>query len=225
MGNVLIRNYRKRDEAAIEEITYETGFQGEGLGGRDFFDDKRLFYMIFIAYYPRYESEHFFVAVDAAAAGEKVVGFIGGTPDTAAQERGFRRRMAWRIPLRLFLFTSWRYPRTFKHTLALFKMREGMPGGEKAAQIHRRYPAHLHINLLPGYQGQGIGSRLMQRFEAHLVDLGVPGLHLVTSNHNRKAVPFYKKLGFTMIHESEVLPHPIHDDLRLLTFAKQLGGS
>jgi ribosomal protein S18 acetylase RimI-like enzyme len=223
MGNVMIRNYRKRDETAIEEITYQTGFQGEGLAGRDFFDDKRLFYMIFIAYYPRYEPEHFFVAVDTAAD-EKVVGFIGGTHDTAAQARGFRRRMAWRIPLRLFLFTSWRYPRTFRNALALSKMREGMPGGEKAAQIHRRYPAHLHINLLPGYQGQGIGSRLMRHFEAHLVDLGVPGVHLVTSNHNRKAVPFYKKLGFTVIHESAILPHPVHDDLRLLTFAKQLGG-
>ena len=46
MADIIIRNYRWKDEAAIEDITYKTGFKGEDLTGRDFFDDRRLFFML-----------------------------------------------------------------------------------------------------------------------------------------------------------------------------------
>jgi ribosomal protein S18 acetylase RimI-like enzyme len=62
------------------------------------------------------------------------------------------------------------------------------------------YPAHLHINCRPDTRGKGIGSMLVQRFEASLHKRGVPGLHIMTSYdaYNKK---FYKKLGF---HEEVV---------------------
>jgi GNAT superfamily N-acetyltransferase len=91
------------------------------------------------------------------------------------------------------------------------------------AGTQTEYPAHLHINFLPGYQGQGIGTRLMKHFETHLVEQDAPGVHLATSDYNRKALPFCEKLGFTAIHRSVVLRHPEFDDLRLLTFARRLG--
>jgi ribosomal protein S18 acetylase RimI-like enzyme len=219
--DVIIRCYRSQDEAAIQEITYRTGFKGKDLTGRDYFDDKRLFFMMFIYYYTRYEPEHFFVAVDTGT--DAVVGFIGGTTDTAAQERGFRRKVVWRIASRALLFTSWRYPQTFKtlagmrHLVGDFEKHE-----ETMAAIQAEYPAHLHINLLPEYQGLGLGTRLMERFEAHLIDQGVTGVHLQTSNHNQKAIPFYKKLGFTVASQVEVTSHPKLDDLQFLTFAKKL---
>jgi len=50
MAKVIIRNYRRRDRAAVEEITYRTGYQGEDLTGRGFFDDKRLLFLMFIDY-------------------------------------------------------------------------------------------------------------------------------------------------------------------------------
>ena len=72
--SIAIRPYQQADEAAVENITYQTGFKGQGLEGRDYFNDKRLFFMIFIAYYAHYEPEHFFVAVeDANHAGRKTV--------------------------------------------------------------------------------------------------------------------------------------------------------
>jgi ribosomal protein S18 acetylase RimI-like enzyme len=64
----------------------------------------------------------------------------------------------------------------------------------------------------------------MQRFERHMVQQNVGGLHLKTTNHNRKAVPFYKKMGFTIIEETRAASHPILEDLVLLTFAKKLSG-
>jgi ribosomal protein S18 acetylase RimI-like enzyme len=219
---ILIRNFRRQDEAAIEEITFRTGFQGEDLAGRRFFDDKRLFFLIFIYYYTRHEPQHCFVAVDSAD--DAVVGFICGTPDTAAQEVRFMKTTAWHIPLRAFFCTIWRYPRTFLTFLRLVNMARYLDRGQSAEQLEADYPAHLHMNVLPGYQGQGIGTQLMQRFERHMLALDVKGIHLQTSNHNRKALPFYEKMGFTIVSETRADAHPAADDLVLLTFAKRIDG-
>jgi ribosomal protein S18 acetylase RimI-like enzyme len=222
VADVIIRSYRPQDEAAVQEITYRTGFKGKDLTDRDYFDDERLFFMIFIYYYTCYEPEHFFVAVNTGTGA--VVGFIGGTTDTVTQERAFLRKMIWRIAARAVLFTSWRYPQTFKTLTGMSKMAGDFGRNrETIAAIHAAYPAHLHINLLPEYQGMGLGTRLMKRFEAHLVDQGVTGVHLQTSSHNQKAIPFYKKLGFAVVSQVQVTSHPTLNDLEFLTFAKTLG--
>jgi ribosomal protein S18 acetylase RimI-like enzyme len=106
-------------------------------------------------------------------------------------------------------------------------MRYYMSGTEddESESIITQYPAHLHINLLPGFQGQEIGTRLMNRFEDHMTDLGVKGLHLGTTNKNYKAVPFYQKMGFEIVQESEIVPHPFFDDLKHLVFAKRIRNS
>lgn len=221
MDDVIIRNYRLEDEAAVEDITYRTGFQGEDLTGRNFFDDRRLWFLMFNYYYARYEPEHYFVAVDASS--DAVVGFICGTTDSAAQQRSFQRNVIWRIGTRVFLVTIWRYPRTFVNMLNMGRaMMSSLGDGEATAAIQADYPAHLHIDLLPERQRRGVGTRLMQHFEAHLIRHGAKGVHLQTSNHNRKAVPFYKKLGFAIVAETEIKSHPALDDMKLLTFAKKL---
>ena len=220
MADIIIRNYRWKDEAAIEDITYKTGFKGEDLTGRDFFDDRRLFFMLFIYYYTRYEPEHFFVAVDPS--NDRVVGFICGATDTATQEKSFGRKMIPRIIARIFLYTTWRYPRTFKTLLGMMKGMGGLEDRATTATVRSDYPAHLHIDLLPEYQHKGLGTRLMSHFEEHLTRQGVTGVHLQTTNHNRKAVPFYKGLGYAIIHETAVKSHPVFDDLTLITFAKKL---
>jgi ribosomal protein S18 acetylase RimI-like enzyme len=102
------------------------------------------------------------------------------------------------------------------------RQRQGLPDQDQTNKIVAEYPAHLHINLKPGYQGLGIGSRLIHTFEGHMQELGVTGIYLTTSNQNFKAVPFYKKLGFAILYQSEIISHPHFDDLRFLIFAKKL---
>jgi ribosomal protein S18 acetylase RimI-like enzyme len=219
-STMFIRNYRKQDEAAVEEITFRTGFQGEDLTGRRFFDDRTLFFLIFIYYYTRYEPQHCFVAVDSA--NDAVIGFICGTPDTPAQQARFMKTTAWRIPLRAFFFTIWRHPRTFLTFLRFVNMARHLNHGQSAAQLEADYPAHLHMNVLPEYQGQGVGTHLMRHFERHMLAHGVTGIHLQTSNHNQKALPFYKKMGFAIVSEMRADAHPAAEGLVLLTFAKRL---
>jgi len=58
------------------------------------------------------------------------------------------------------------------------------------------YPAHLHIDLLPELQGQGVGRRLIRALLAELAERGVPGVHLGVSPRNTGARAFYSRLGF-----------------------------
>lgn len=219
--NFSIRPYQPDDEAAIENITYRTGFKGEGLEGREYFEDKQLFFMIFIAYYVRFEPEHCFVAMDDAS--QDVVGFICGTPDTNRQEKRFTCKMIWRIALRTMLVTMWRHSKTFVTLLKLGKVLTEMRSNpEITAKIHTRYPAHLHINVLPEYHRAGIGTLLLKHFEKHMTEFGVEGIHLETSSRNHKAVPFYHKYGYTVVKEAIITSHPVFKEIKFYTFAKML---
>lgn len=62
-----------------------------------------------------------------------------------------------------------------------------------------RYPAHLHIDLLPRLQGRGIGRRLIETLTTTLRARGSTGLHLNVSYRNERAIAFYQHLGFTEV--------------------------
>ena len=220
MGDIKIRPFQSGDDQSVELITYRTGYKGEDLTRRGFFDDRRLLYLIFIAYYTKYEAKHCFVA--ESTPDNQVVGFICGTLDTQTQEKEFSRLMHWRIALRACTITIWRYPMTFVNLIKMSKTRPGILH-EEFSKIIDNYPAHLHINLLPEYQRKGYGGRLIVYFENHLRAKGIQGVHLQTTNYNRKAIPFYRKMGYTLISDVP-MKHFSFTDIRLLTFGKRLSG-
>ena len=111
MSSIIIREYQKNDESSILDICYKTGFMGDDLTDTNRFNDKTLFGYLFCVYYTRYESQNAFVAVDTES--DKVIGYILGTENTLRQELNFIFRMGWRIFMRLFFYTSWRYPESF----------------------------------------------------------------------------------------------------------------
>jgi ribosomal protein S18 acetylase RimI-like enzyme len=65
------------------------------------------------------------------------------------------------------------------------------------------YPAHLHVDLLPGGQGSGFGRRLVDRCLGRLADEGVPGVHLVVDPRNTGAQAFYARVGFTELRRDD----------------------
>lgn len=200
-----IRPYEARFEADLVEICWETGFMGESLGHpagfaagcRGRFEDRRLFALIFVLSFPSFDPEACFVAVDDSGGVERAVGYIVGAADAAAQARHFSRRFVPRIALRLFLHDSWRHPESFRQTLHFLRAAKASPFPNPD------FPACLHTNLLPVYKGQGLGRRLMETFLAALRGRGVAGVYLETSERNRKALPFYRKLGFELAREEE----------------------
>jgi len=75
-------------------------------------------------------------------------------------------------------------------------------------------PAHLHIDILPSHQGQGLGRALVTRLVTELSARGVAGLHADVSMGNRGSQHFFERLGFERI-DAEGPIRVVHFGLRL----------
>jgi ribosomal protein S18 acetylase RimI-like enzyme len=78
----------------------------------------------------------------------------------------------------------------------------------------KRYPAHLHIDILEEYQNQGYGSKLMNALFDELKSRGVPGVMLGTSAHNKGAIRFYERLGFKILVKTKNGPVMMGKELK-----------
>lgn len=59
------------------------------------------------------------------------------------------------------------------------------------------YPSHLHIDLLPRFQGRGLGARLIAQWLQGAKAQGSPGAHLGVGPANGRAISFYRAQGWT----------------------------
>lgn len=175
------------DAAALRHICLLTGDAGQDASPR--FQDPSLLGDIFAVPYLRFEPSFAFVAED----GDGVAGYILGAPDTAA----FRARLEadWWPALRLrhplpppdpegTFDLAHHFLRTFVHA----------PAGPLEPCL-QDFPAHLHIDLLPRLQGQGLGRRLMDTLLARFREAGVKGVHWGVDGRNQAALAFYARMG------------------------------
>lgn len=63
----------------------------------------------------------------------------------------------------------------------------------------KKYPAHLHIDILPEAQKQGNGKKLIEALTEELKKQGKCGVMLAVSASNTNAIKFYRALGFKSI--------------------------
>jgi ribosomal protein S18 acetylase RimI-like enzyme len=149
--------------------------------------DPDLLGHVYAAPYPVADPTLTWVVTDDDGA---VVGYVVGTADSQAfarwQEAHWWPALRERLPLRPA------QDGTRDHEL----LHTVHHGGEYAAAVTDRYPAHLHIDLLPRAQGQGLGRVLITTLADALRDRGVPGLHLGVAAENTGAIAFYERVGF-----------------------------
>jgi GNAT superfamily N-acetyltransferase len=185
----LVRPYAPSDFDAITRICLLTAEAGGDATGLYVSDD--LMPDVFARPYVTFQPELAWV-VDAGAGAE---GYILGIADTRAFVEWFRRE--W-VPV-----LAARYEHTepvvtkddlIRH-LGFWPERMLIPEADD-------YPAHLHIDLLPRLQGQGMGRRLIETLIAALRERGIPGLHLGLDAANTSARAFYDRLGFVELPSS-----------------------
>ena len=186
-----IRPFRPGDEPALVDICLKTADAGADATG--ILDDDDLWAEIFVLPYAARHPEFAFVV---EADDGRVIGYIVGAPDSAAFEEWFasewwpRHAERWPRP----------QPAGDSRQDGILRYAYARSGGTQP--FGDEYPAHLHIDLLPETQGQGLGRRLIETLEEALRKAGVPGLHLVASADNTGAIAFYPRVGF------EPLPSP-----------------
>lgn len=184
-----IRPYHPSDLCALYRICLQTGDNGGDAS--HLFKDGELLGHFYVAPYAVLEPDLCFTLTQDGAP----CGYVLGTRDSDAF--GVRCEREWFPPLRA------RYP---------------LPAPEDASEdagmiraIHRgyhnhpdlgAYPAHLHIDLLPPAQGQGLGRKMMSVFLGRLREVGVPAVHLGVGARNARAIAFYERVGFQRIQEN-----------------------
>ncbi|CAM3706635.1 N-acetyltransferase [Kibdelosporangium persicum] len=187
-----VRPGRLDDLDALYRICLQTGDAGEDATA--LYEDPQLLGHIFVGPYAVLEPSLAFVAEDA----EGVSGFIVGALDTKAFEAELERD--WWPELRT------QYPDPPEDAVLTEDqklMRVIHHPYTTPEEYLDRYPSHLHINLLPRTQGQGVGGRLMTTLFDALRAKGSQGVHLGVWAANTRAIGFYRHLGFTEIDRSE----------------------
>ncbi|WP_374347074.1 GNAT family N-acetyltransferase [Chitinimonas sp.] len=181
MSAPVVRPARASDRDALYAICRATGNAGEdaSAAGRDPDLLGHLYAGPYLALAPQWA----WVAEDSLG----VCAYALAVPDTAS----FYAAMAqsWLPPLRA------RYgDQAHPDDAALLAQLHAKPQCDPRLG---EWPAHLHVDLLPRAQGQGLGGVLMRTLLDALGAAGVRGVHLGVDPRNERALAWYPRFGFT----------------------------
>lgn len=191
--DVSIRHAEPRDRDALYEICLLTGDSGQD--GRHLYSDPEILGHVYAGPYLALQPDFAFVAEDSGG----VAGYVLGTPDTAAFEA--RLDAEWWPTLRERYADPGEVDAAQIPRDAVIARKFYHPGRADPALLGR-YPAHLHIDLLPRLQGKGAGRALMTTLLDALHDAGVPGVHLGVGAANTHAIGYYEHMGFETVFQS-----------------------
>ncbi len=194
----MIRPYRPADLIRMREICLLTGAAGGDATGRWSNDAllPDLFLEPYVTFAPGWAWVVELDAPDGAdGTGPQVEGYLVAVSDTTAF-------ISWWVDI----WTPWfaaGYPRPeapFSEEDELV-MRGFQPHVMEIEELGR-FPAHMHIDLLPAAQGQGWGRKLIGRLRSELADAGVPGVFAALDAENATARGFYERVGFAELPSS-----------------------
>jgi ribosomal protein S18 acetylase RimI-like enzyme len=177
-----IRPFRASDLEYLYRICLETGLAGQDASA--IYQDPKLVGHMYAAPYAVLFPECALVAEDD----EGVAGYILGAVDTEAFEA--RQESDWWPSLRRQYADPGGPPAQWTADQRLGYLIHH-PRPIRPALLER-FPAHLHIDLLPRLQGQGLGRRMMDTWLALVASMGARGAHLECSAANQRGLRFYR---------------------------------
>jgi ribosomal protein S18 acetylase RimI-like enzyme len=191
MSVPFIRDYHPKDLPELYRICLLTGDSGQEASG--LYQNPDLLGAFYAAPYAVFQPDMTLMLEDESGT----CGYVLGVQDSLAFQAWMDT--VWLPPLRA------RYPLPPESDDSRdARMIRVIHQGYQPFEQVERYPAHLHIDLLPRVQGGGWGRRLMEAFLDRLRASGVPGVHLGVGKRNPGAVAFYERLGFVRLAEYQL---------------------
>ena len=184
----VIRHYLPDDRAHVYDVCLRTA--DAGLDATGLYSDDDLMPEIFAGPYLEFDPGLAFV-VDT---GTRVSGYVIATGDTRAFVEWYSEQWMPRL-------------QRFRHVVPAVTAEDQVidlgyrPQRMLIPEVDD-YPAHLHIDLLPEVQGQGLGRELVRTLLSALRERGIRGLHLTMDPANVAARAFYDRLGFRELPSS-----------------------
>lgn len=171
-----VRPYDSKDRNDVRRVCLETS----GLPIKSEKDRKYLFYM-YNDYYTDFEPESCFVLADNNDVAQ---GYILCAKDCSSYAENMAKFYLPRI-----LQLGHKYYLMAKYEILIHGF------------YRKKYPAHLHIDISPSFQGKGGGTALVNALKAHLKENGIEAVMLSAGEGNKGAIAFYKKNGFKTVGE------------------------
>lgn len=183
-----IRPYREDDLEALYRICLATG--DSGAEAAHLYEDPRIIGHVFAAPYGVLSPQTALVVEDKEGVG----GYMLGALDTRAFEADAEAR--WWPTLRPLYPDPGPRPQPGWRRDTLMACAIHHPP-RAPRRIAEPFPSHLHIDLLPRMQGQGLGRRLLDRWFELIGAMGSKGAHLGVGTANARAIRFYRAYGLT----------------------------
>lgn len=191
-----IRNPQAADIAYLYDICLKTASNGQDAA--DLYTDPWLVGQYYVAPYVFFDPSNCFIAYDSESEYKRPLGYIVGTDDTRAFYDWFYSE--WAPQLRKIY--GKKMPPQSKYEAWLIN--EIYNKNKQVDDVLLdSYAGHLHIDLLPVLQGQGVGRSLIDRFSNALRKKMSNGIHLGVSKKNTGAIAFYKKMDFVELQNLE----------------------
>ncbi|KAK7054200.1 pheromone-regulated membrane protein 10 [Favolaschia claudopus] len=178
-----IRKATIADEPGLSHICLVTADAGKS--AEHLHDYKELPGLVYSVPYLSLPTTWAFVLAD----GPDVVGYIVGSTDTRAYEK-YASEHWWPVQAEEYQPKDMVKEGDKKYAALLRKMHTA-PDANIAFS-----PAHMHINILESYRGQGWGRKMIQTAVDHLKGEGINKLWLGMDPRNKDAGKFYERLGF-----------------------------
>jgi ribosomal protein S18 acetylase RimI-like enzyme len=178
---LILRPAEPGDLAAVHDICLDTATKGD-------LDDVDLIGYVYADPYLALAPELCFVIADD----EGVAGYTVGAVDTVDFYRRWREEWTPRF--------ADRYPKPTRETSRHESLVLSLHNPERfLPDSLGDYPSHLHINLDARARRQGWGTKLLAALFDVQRQAGSPGVHLVTSTGNTRAIAFYHTVGFEVL--------------------------
>lgn len=170
-----IRKYKASDKPQLRYICKETASD----------DNKKnpavleCIPIIFNDYFTENEPENIFVAADE---NDTAVGYVICCTDF----RLFRKTVLTELSGRIFKI----------HPPSLLMLFASLCA---VTITKKKYRTHLHIDLLPSAQRQGLGTKLIDALCMHLKEKGIRNVSVMTISKKSMGYKFYSKYGFKKV--------------------------
>jgi hypothetical protein len=180
-----IREYKPEDRNAVRSIAFETGFMGESIDWQ--WSDQKSFADLITNYYLNQEPESAFVAEKDGI----VIGYLLGCIDSK-KAKGSAAKEIGKIILHGGLIRPSIAPFLWRSVFDIIRDREVADD----ELIDPRWPAHMHLNLLPEGRGKRLVYGLMNMWFDKLRNANVPGVHFAAFTENERVIQLAQLYGF-----------------------------
>lgn len=207
MSETIVRSFEPSDRQRLNDLFARAG---AGSPSGELWGHAESERAIYLDPYVELEPESLFLA---ERKGE-LVGYLTGCLDSSRlpseDERFTRAVTEHRLMLKPRVMGF--FLRSLTDMLAARLRREQTAAGDFSDE---RWPAHLHINVIPEARGTGAADALMHRWLDRLAEAGSPGCHLQTLVENTRATRFFERTGFTAHGPTPLVPGIRYEGRRL----------